>query len=250
MEAYRYPHYYEIALAPRDPAGELDFFQAAVAEFSKAKVCQVFELGAGTAPYLEEWDRRGYRYCGLDLSPAMLDFVREKARRKGIGAELVLGDMRDLDRGLGRFDLAYVMLGSLYMRSNREFLDHLARMADLLAPGALYLLDSVVWFRVLHDYRRSWTRRRGDVRVHTRYRAEILDPIAQTYNETLTFTVDDHGAKSTIEGRVPVKMFFPQEFLCLVELSGRFDFVGWYNDFSLTAPVTPDGRHMVILRKR
>ena len=58
MEAYRYPHYYEIALAPRDPAGELDFLEAAVAEFSKAKVRKVFELGAGTAPYLEEWDRR------------------------------------------------------------------------------------------------------------------------------------------------------------------------------------------------
>jgi len=250
MEAYRYPHYYEIALAPRDPAGELDFFEAAIDEFSKAEVRQVFELGAGTAPYLEEWDRRGYAYSGLDLSPAMLDFAREKARRKGIDAKFVLGDMRDLDRGLGRFDLAYVMLGSLYMRSNREFLDHLARMADLLMPGALYLLDSVVWFRILHDYRRSWTARKAGVRVHTRYRAEVLDAIEQTYSETLTFTVDDHGKKLTIEGRVPVKIFFPQELLCLVELSGRFDFVGWYNDFSLTAPLTAEGRHIVILRKR
>jgi SAM-dependent methyltransferase len=250
MEAYRYPHYYEIALAPRDPAGELDFFEAVIGEFSKAKIRQVFELGAGTAPHLEEWDRRGYAYCGLDLSPAMLDFAREKARRKGIGAKFALGDMRDLDRSLGRFDLAYVMLGSLYMRSNREFLEHLARMADLLTPGALYLLDSVVWFRILHDYRRSWTARKAGVKVHTRYRAEILDPIEQTYHETLTFTVDDHGRKQTIEGRVPAKMFFPQEFLSLVELSGRFEFIGWYNDFSLTAALKPDGRHMVILRRR
>jgi SAM-dependent methyltransferase len=250
MEAYRHPYYYEIAMAPRDPAAELDFFEAAIGKFSKAKVRRVFELGAGTAPHLEEWHRRGYVYSGLDLSPAMVGFAREKANHKRIEASFVLGDMRALDPGLGRFDLAYVMLGSLYMTSNREFLDHLARMANLLVPGALYLLDSVVWFRVLHDYRRSWTRRRDGVRVHTRYRAEILDPIAQAYSETLTFTVDDHGAKSTIEGRVPAKIFFPQEFLCLVELSGRFDFVGWYNDFSLTAPLTPEGRHMVILRKR
>ena len=250
MEAYRHPDYYEIALAPRDPAAELDFFEAAIGKFSKAKVRRVFELGAGTAPHLAEWHRRGYAYCGLDLSPTMLEFAREKANRKRIEASFVLGDMRALDPGLGQFDLAYVMLGSLYMTSNREFLDHLARMADLLVPAALYLLDSVVWFRVLHDYRRSWTRRRGGVRVHSRYRAEILDPIAQTYSESLTFTVDDHGAKSTIEGRVPAKIFFPQEFLCLVELSGRFDFVGWYNDFSLTAPLTPEGRHMVILRRR
>jgi len=250
MEAYLHPDYYEIALAPDDPVRELDFFEAAIDKFSKAKVHRVFELGAGTAPYLEEWHRRGYAYCGLDLSPAMIEYARNKARRKGIETSFILGDMRNLDRRLGPFDLAYVLLGSLYVRSNREFLDHLDRVADLLASGGLYLLDSFVWFRIFHDYKRSWTRRKGGVRVHTRYRAELLDPVAQTYNECLTFTVNDHGEVATIEGRVPAKVFFPQEFLCLVEASGRFEFVGWYNDFSFAAEVKPDGRHLVILRKR
>ena len=250
MEAYQYPDYYEIALASPDLSRELDFFEAAIRKYSRAKVRLVFELGAGTAPYLEEWQRRGYAYCGLDLSSAMIEFAREKARRNGIEASFVLGDMRDLDRGLGPFDLAYVLLGSLYVRSNREFLDHLDRMAGLLVPGGLYLLDSFVWFRVFHDYRRSWIRRKAGVTVHTRYRAELLDPVAQTYNECLTFTVNDHGKDVVIEGRVPAKVFFPQEFLCLVELSGRFEFIGWYNDFSFTAELKPDGRHLVILRKR
>ena len=250
VEAYQYPDYYEIALASPDLSRELDFFEAAIRKYSRAKVRLVFELGAGTAPYLEEWQRRGYAYCGLDLSSAMIEFAREKARRNGIEASFVLGDMRDLDRGLGPFDLAYVLLGSLYVRSNREFLDHLDRMAGLLVPGGLYLLDSFVWFRVFHDYRRSWIRRKAGVTVHTRYRAELLDPVAQTYNECLTFTVNDHGKDVVIEGRVPAKVFFPQEFLCLVELSGRFEFIGWYNDFSFTAELKPDGRHLVILRKR
>jgi SAM-dependent methyltransferase len=250
IAAYQHPDYYEIALAPDDVVRELDFFEAAIDKFSKAKVHRVFEVGAGTAPYLEEWHRRGYDYCGLDLSPAMIEFARDKARRKGIEASFVLGDMRDLDCDLGPFDLAYVSLGSLYVRSNREFLDHLTRLAGLLAPGGLYLLDSFVWFRIFHDYKRTWTRQRGGVRVHTRYRAEILDPVAQTYNEWLTFTVNDHGKELIIEGRVPAKLFFPQEFLCLVELSGRFEFIGWYNDFSFAAEVKPQGRHLVILRKR
>jgi SAM-dependent methyltransferase len=249
MEAYRYPHYYEIALAAADICQELDFFEAAIDKFSKAEVRQVFELGAGTAPYLEEWHKRGYVYCGLDLSPAMIEFARDKARRNNIKASFVLGDMRALDRGLGPFDFAYVLLGSLYVRSNREFLDHLARVADLLAPGGLYLLDSFVWFRIFHDYKRSWTRRKGSVSVHTRYRAELIDPIAQTYNEHLTFNVNDNGKEMIIEGRVPAKAFFPQEFLCLVELSGRFEFIGWYNDFSFTAELKPEGRHIAILRK-
>jgi SAM-dependent methyltransferase len=250
MEAYQYPHYYEIALAPDRLGPEVDFFEAVIDKFSKARVRRVFELGAGTAPYLGEWHKRGYTYCGLDLSPAMIEFARDRARRLGIEAAFVLGDMRDLDRGLGPFDLVYVLLGSLYVRSNSEFLDHLDRVAGLLPPGGLYLLDSFVWFRIFHDYKRSWTRRKGGVKVHTRYRAEMLDPIAQSYNECLTFTVDDHGREVIIEGRVPAKIFFPQEFLCLVELSKRFEFVGWYNDFSFTAEIKPDGRHLAMLRKR
>lgn len=250
MEAYQYPHYYAIALAPSDPAREVDFIEAAIDRFSKAEVHQVFELGAGTAPYLEEWHKRGYAYCGLDLSPAMVEFGREKARRCGIEANFVLGDMRKLDRALGPFDMAYVLLGSLYVRSNHEFLDHLDRMAAVLAPGGLYLLDSFVWFRIFHDYKRSWTRRKGGVTVHTRYRAEPTDPVAQAYDECLTFTVDDHGKDVVISGRVPAKVFFPQEFLSLVELSERFEFIGWYNEFSFTAELKPEGRHMTILRRR
>jgi SAM-dependent methyltransferase len=250
VEAYRYPAYYEIAFAARDFGREVAFFETAIERFSRVSVHTVFELGAGSAPYLEEWHARGYRYCGLDLSPAMLDFARAKAQRKGIDAAFILGDMRNLDPGLGPFDLAYVLLGSLYLRSNREFLDHLDRMAGLLAPGALYLLDSFVWFRIFHEYRRSWVRRRAGITVRTRYRAEITDPIAQTYDECLTLAVDDRGRRLVAAGRVPAKVFFPQEFLCLVELSRRFEFIGWYNDFSLTAPLRPEGRHLVVLRKR
>lgn len=250
MEAYEYPHYYEIALAPGDTRSEVDFFEAAIQEFSKARVRRVFELGAGTAPYLEEWRRRGYAYSGLDLSPAMVEFARAKAQRLGIEASFILGDMRELDRNLGPFDLVYVLLGSLYVRSNREFLDHLDCVADLLATGGLYLLDSFVWFRIFHEYQRSWTRRRGGIVVRTRYRAELIDPVAQTYHECLTFHVNDHGKKLVITGRVPAKVFFPQEFLCLVALSGRLEFIGWYSDFSLAAELRPEGRHIVILRKR
>jgi SAM-dependent methyltransferase len=250
VEAYRHPHYYEIALAPRSPRREVDFFAAAAARFSPLRLDSVFELACGTAPYLGEWHRRGVAYCGLDLSPQMLAFARDKARAAGIAARFVEGDLRELDRGLGHFDLAYVSLGSLYLRSNREFLDHLDRLGHLLPAGGLYLLDSFVWFRMFHDYRRSWTRRRGRVTVRTTYRALVTDPIAQTYDECLSYAVDDDGQRQVITGRVPAKVFFPQEFLSLVETSRGVEFVGWFNDFSLDAPLKPEGRHIAVLRRR
>jgi SAM-dependent methyltransferase len=250
MEVYRYPEYYDIAFAVGDVAREVDFFAAAIGEFSRAPVHRVLEIACGTAPYLAEWHRRGYCYCGLDLSPAMLDAARAKAEGLGIAADFVAADMRDFDPArIGPVDLAYVLLGSVYVGSNREFLAHLDRVAEALAPGGLYLLDSVVWFEIWSDYRRRWTRHRDGVRVRMTYRAEPIDPIAQTYNEVIALEVDDHGTVHQIVSQVPTKIFFPQEFLCLVELSRRFEFVGWFNDFDLAAPVTPKGRHTAILRR-
>ena len=89
--------------------------------------------------------------------------------------------------------------------------------------------------------------------------AEEFEPSAELYEgqEFLwekylnrNAAVDDHGKTVVIDGRVPVKVFFPQEFLALVELSGRFEFIGWYYDFSFTAELKPEGRHVAILRKR
>lgn len=250
MEAYNYPDYYDIAFGVADAAPEVDFFEAAIARYSRAPVSRVFEIACGTAPYLAEWRRRGYRYCGLDLSPAMLAGARAKAADLGIAAQFVAADMRDFGPELGPVDLAYVLLGSIYVSSNREFLAHLDRLADVLVSGGLYLLDSVVWFEIFSDYRRRWTARRDGVTVVMTYRAELIDGIAQTYNEFVTLDVDDHGIRHKIESRVPTKIFFPQEFLCLVEASRHFEFIGWFNDFNLTAPVTPEGRHIAILRRR
>jgi SAM-dependent methyltransferase len=251
MEAYRYPEYYDIAFGVEDAAAEVDFFAEAIRRFSGAPVRRVFEIACGTAPYLAEWHKRGYRYCGLDLSPAMLGTAREKAALLGIAADFVAADMRNFDpAAVGAVDLAYVLLGSIYVGSNREFLDHLDRVAEVLPTGGLYLLDSVVWFEVWSDYRRRWTRRRGGVRVRMTYRAEPIDLVAQTYNEFVALEVDDHGTKHRIESRVPTKIFFPQEFLFLVESSRGFEFVGWFNDFDFAAPVTPAGRHIAILGKR
>lgn len=251
VDAYRHPEYYDIAFAVADLAGEVGFFTKAIAEFSRVPVRRVLEIACGTAPYLAEWQRLGIGYCGLDLSPQMLAAGRAKAARLGSAADFVAADLRDFaPDAVGPVDLAYVLLGSVYVGSNHEFLRHLDCVAAALPTGGLYLLDSVVWFEVWSDYRRRWTRRRNGVTVRMSYRAELIDSIAQTYHECVTLDVDDHGTRRQIISRAPTKIFFPQEFLCLVELSRRFEFVGWFNDFDLAAPLTPQGRHIAILRRR
>jgi len=250
MNVYQRPEYYEIAFDFRDLRKEVDFFEAAIRKFSSIKVHSVFELGAGTCPYLEEWHRRGYRYFGLDASPEMIEFSLRRAKELQADLTLFRGDMARFALGSRKVDLAYVLLGSLFVRTNSEFFSHLDCVAKVLKRGGLYVLDGVVRFNILAEHEERWTMKRRGIPVRTTYRPELVDPLEQTCIEHVTLEVDDHGKKTTLESELERKPFFPQEFLLLMQKHKRFQFVGWFMDFELRKPRSVSGRPIVILRKR
>lgn len=120
-----------------------------------------FELGAGTCPYLEEWHERGYRYFGLDASTEMIEFSRQRARELRANLALFRGDMVRFALASHKFDLAYVLLGSLYVRTNAEFFTHLDSVSKVLNRGGSYLLDGVVRFNIVVKLEERWTMKTG-----------------------------------------------------------------------------------------
>lgn len=250
MNVYQHPQYYEIAFSFRDLCREIDFFEATIRKFSQVKVRSVFELGAGTCPYLEEWHQRGYRYFGLDASTEMIEFSRRRAHELRADLTLFRGDMVRFALGSHKFDLAYVLLGSLYVRTNAEFFTHLDGVSKVLNRGGLYLLDGVVRFNIVAKLEERWTMKRSGIRVRAAYRPELVDPLEQTCVEHVILDVDDHGKTLTLESTLARKPFFPQEFLLAVQIHRRFEFVGWFMNFELRRPRGVTGRPIVILRKR
>jgi len=88
------------------------------------------------------WARRGARVVGLDFSAPAIEAARDIARRAGLGAEFVVGDVYDAVDLLGgrAFDIVYTGLGAI------TWLPDIARwarvMAALTAPGGfLYLAE-------------------------------------------------------------------------------------------------------------
>ena len=152
MNIYQCPQYYEIAFSFRNIAQEVDFFEAAIRKFSGVSVRSVFELAAGTCPYLEEWHKRGYRYFGLDSSREMISSSRKRA--KDAHLTLFCGDMKEFALGSHRFDLAYILLGSLYVATNDQFLDHLDSVSRVLR-GEVYTCSMVSCVSI------SWQRTRN-----------------------------------------------------------------------------------------
>jgi hypothetical protein len=75
------------------------------------------------------------------------------------------------------------------------------------------------------------------VKITFGFKMEIVDRAAQLTNHKLIMDVDDHGKQLHLESTDTARVILPQEFLLLVEKSGVFEFIGWWNNWNLDEPV-------------
>lgn len=233
---YDNPKYYEIAFSFRDIPAEVDVFEECFKRFSQIPVKSVLELGCGNSPHMEELIKRGYQYNGLDLSQAMLDYSREKALRIGAEANLIQANMIDFSLDT-KVDFVYVLLGSLYAKSTSELLTHFNSVAQVLRKGGLYLLDWCIQYDPLSEGGDSWEIERDGIKVKTTVSWKVINRVEQTFEETITLEVNDHGEEHSIVGKEIKRAIYPQEFLCFVSGFRYFEFVGWWNNWDLRQPL-------------
>jgi hypothetical protein len=222
MKVYQRPQYYEIAFSFRDLRRKVDSFEVTIRKFSRVKVRSVFGLGAGTCPYLEEWHQRGYRYFGLDAGSEMIEFSRRRARELHANLTLFRGHMVRFALGSHRVDLAYVLLSSLYVRTNGEFFTHLDSVSEVLNRGCLYLLDGVVRFNIVVNARGALDHETGRDQSECGLPAGVGPSDRTACVEHVILDVDDHGKTLTLESTLARKLFFPQEFLLAVQIHRQF----------------------------
>jgi len=249
MNIYDYPEYYDIAFSYRNISKEVNFFEDLFRLHSKIKVSKVLEIASGTSPYLEEWNKLGYKYIGLDNNYQMIKFARKRAIKKQIHAVFYKKNMVHFTLNSFKIDAVYLLLGSLYVGSNNELLNHLDSICDTLKCGGLYILDEAIWFNLNNVTTKKWTLSSNNITVSTTYKAEIVDQFTQIHNEYLKLEINHNKSKKIIESRVLAKYFFPQEFLSLIKIHGKFEFVGWYSDFDINKKPRPNSRQIIVLRK-
>ena len=93
MSLYDLPRYYDVAFSFRDLPREAQLFDECFRRFSKIRVTRVLELGSGSSPHLEEWEKRGIEYVGIDLSRIMLSYAKKKSRNLRMSATFLKADM-------------------------------------------------------------------------------------------------------------------------------------------------------------
>ena len=256
MEMYKHPLYYEIAFSFIDPREQVDSFEKLIRRFSRIKVKRFLDVACGPSLQLREIARRGYEAVGLDLYPEMLKYLRKKAKEEELTIETVLADMYDF-RLKKRADFAFIMMGSLDAKSNGRFLSHLNSVAASLNQGGLYFIQNISldWTK---KRKQSWTMKRDGIIVKATFQtSSFKDVLGQVYTEKNTLDVYDNGKTERYVHEEDLKFVFPQEFKALVQLNGKFDFLGWWkgncNAWHLDQPLEKAKNfddNMVLLRRK
>ena len=256
-DVYRYPHYYAIGYRWNTEA-ECDFIKACFTTYGPAHAKRLLDIGCGAGRHMIGLSKLGYDVTGIDVHPEMVAYVEAEAKRAKLPMRASVDDLRHLTI-TGTYDAAWCFMDTFrFLLTNEEIVAHLRTVADLLAPGGLYLTDFWVprqWDQIGNEIH-QWEQTEGDTTVRVFYlqHPDSADPISQTFEDELVFEVHEAGQTTEIRGgRTRTRLLLPQEFRLLVELSGVFDLLGLYGDFDFAKPFDQQSlswRMISVLKKR
>jgi hypothetical protein len=83
----------------------------------------------------------------------------------------------------------------------------------------------------------SWEMVQDGVTVNTTFHIKPANAVEQTVEESLTLAVKDAGTQMVLREASVQRKIYPQEFLLLMATHDDFEFVGWWNNWDLTAPL-------------
>ncbi len=131
-----------------------------------------FEPACGSGRYLRVAEGRGRRVAGYDLDEGQLTYARKRLNCPP--RHLFAGDMTDFREGLQASGLptsalkfAFNPVNSLrHLPSDAAFVHHFRQMAEMMAPGALYVVGlSLTDYDWLFDEEDIWEAARGSCKV-------------------------------------------------------------------------------------
>lgn len=102
---------------------------------------RVLDLCCGPGRYTLELAHEGFEVVGFDLSEHYLDLARDLARKEGVTAKLIQGDMRELPWA-NHFDAVINVSTSFgFFESDAENQRVLEAVAKVLKPEGVFLLE-------------------------------------------------------------------------------------------------------------
>ena len=230
---YDHPQYFDMGFRD-ETALEVEFFEQAFQRFATRDVHRVLEPGCGSGRLVAAMAARGYSVTGLDLSEAMLKYLRKRLKRRSLNADLVLGDMTKMSFDQP-FDAAFCTFNTFrHLLSEADALCHLRSVAEHVLPGGIYILGFHMIPRCDDDAEctERWTASHGGTKVSVTLK--VIDFNRKTRQEMLRVSikaVKRSGKVERIRSEFPLRIYAPDQAKKLLnkvkdqwEIASMFDF--------------------------
>jgi SAM-dependent methyltransferase len=126
-----------------------------VLERFDAKPQDILDIACGEGTFAVAMTEMNYNVTGVDLSPSMLKFAREKARQKDLDIPFIQQDMRELNFKAD-FDLVTCFFDSLNYMLVLEDLERVFEgVSQALRPEGLFIFD----MNTIYGLAVSWQKR-------------------------------------------------------------------------------------------
>lgn len=99
---------------------------------------KLLDIGCGPGLYIEQFAALDYDCCGIDFSPASIEYAKNQLGDK---VRLIEGDIRSMDFG-GGYDLAIMVFGEFNVFSPDQCRMILKKTFEALIPGGKLLLEA------------------------------------------------------------------------------------------------------------
>lgn len=103
----------------------------------KSTPAKLLDVGCGPGLYIEQFAALDYDCCGIDFSPASIEYAKSQLGDK---AKLIKVDIRSVDFG-GGYDLVMMVYGEFNVFSPDECRKILKKTFEALSPGGKLLLE-------------------------------------------------------------------------------------------------------------
>ena len=212
----------------------------------------LLDLACGTGRMALRMAALGYEVAGVDITPEMIEWARQKAAKQGLAIEWVVADARTFHLGK-QFSFIYMLEHAFQFFLTREDQEAmLARVREHLLPGGCFLFETRNpnprnLQEVRHPEGDKYTMADGGQLVVTE--EQCYDPMAQIQHYTRHLTFPRAGGQQETQVlRVALRYVFPQEVEALLFYNGfeiRACYGNWQQD-----PLTATSPEMIYVCQR
>lgn len=198
----------------------------------KNKDAKILELCCGTGRLTLPIAKDGYKICGVDYTPSMLEQAKTKATEAGLEIDFIEADIRDLNLP-DKFDLIFIPFNSIHhLYGNKDLFKAFDVVKNHLKDGGLFLLDC---FNPNIQYIVEGEKEQQDIAAYTTNdgREVLIKQTMRYENTTQINRIEWHyfinGEFHSIQN-LDMRLFFPQELDSYIERAG-FNLIHKFGSF-------------------